>query len=220
LAGRGRRRFRLVALDMDGTLYFSRGYVEELERAIVVLVAEMLGLSMEDAARRLMEAKTRALTTSASLGLLGIRRSEFYERLSQMVNPASHIKPRPGLEDRLRRIKACGVKIALHTNAGRPLARKVLSALDIKPSLFDFIVTSDDAEPKPSPQGYELLLLSAGCRAEQCIYVGDRALAELRTAKMMGMFTVKVGGRESIWADLHAVDIVEALELIEKLIKD
>jgi HAD superfamily hydrolase (TIGR01549 family) len=215
----GRRRFRLLALDMDGTLYSSRSYVEELEKAIVALVAEMLGVSSEAAARRLAEAKSRVLTTSASLDLLGIPRSEFYERLSRMVEPASHIKPRIGVEDVLRRIKARGVKIALHTNAGRALTKKVLSALGLKPDLFDIIVTSEDAAPKPSPQGYELLLLSAGCRAEECIYVGDRAIAELRTAKIMGMFTVKVGGRPSIWADVHAGDILEALEQVEKLVE-
>ncbi|MEM0481292.1 MAG: HAD family hydrolase [Nitrososphaerota archaeon] len=215
----GRRRFRLLALDMDGTLYSSRSYVEELERAIVALIAEMLGVTTETAAKRLIEAKSRVLTTSASLDLLGIPRSEFYERLSRMVEPARHIKPRLGVEDGLRRIKARGVKIALHTNAGGALTRKVLSALSLRPEVFDIIVTSEDAAPKPSPQGYELLLLSAGCRAEECIYVGDRAIAELRTAKIMGMFTVKVGGRASIWADLHAGDILEALSKVERLIE-
>lgn len=209
-----------MALDLDGTLYSSQSYVKELEEAIVRLTAEMLGVSPREAAQRLTEAKTQALTTSASLKLLGIRRSEFYDRLSRMVNPASHIEPRPEVEDLLRRIKARGVKVALHTNAGRPLALKVLSALALNPNLFDFIVTSDEAEPKPSPQGYELLLLSAGCRAEECIYIGDRAVAELRTAKMMGMFTVKVGGRESMWADLHFRDILEALRAMEALIED
>ncbi len=215
----GRRRFRLLALDMDGTLYSSRSYVEELERAIVSLLAEMLGVTTETAAKRLMEAKSRVLTTSASLDLLGIPRSEFYERLSRMVEPARHIKPQLGVEDGLRRIKARGVKTALHTNAGRALTRKVLSALGLRPEVFDIIVTSEDAAPKPSPQGYELLLLSAGCSPEECIYVGDRAVAELRTAKIMGMFTVKVGGRASMWADLHVGDILEALRQVERLIE-
>lgn len=209
----------MLALDLDGTLYTSQGYLEELERAIPRLLAEMLGLSLKEAADRLREAKMRALTTSASLGVLGVKRTEFYERLTRMVEPARYIEPRPELEDRLRRIKARGVKIALHTNAGRALALKVLSALGLSPGVFDLIVTSDEVEPKPSPQGYEYLLLSAGCRAEECIYVGDRAVAELRTAKMMGMFTVKVGGKESIWADLHAGDILEALEKIESIVE-
>ncbi|GBC71022.1 Phosphoglycolate phosphatase [Candidatus Calditenuaceae archaeon HR02] len=216
----GRGRFRLLALDMDGTLYSSHSYVGELEKMIVALVAEMLGVSAETAAKRLAEAKSRALTTSASLDLLKIPRSEFYERLSQMVEPARHIKPLLGVEDRLRRIKARGLKIALHTNAGRALTKKVLSALGLRPDIFDIIVTSEDAAPKPSPQGYELLLLSAGCRAKECIYVGDRAVAELRTAKIMGMFTVKVGGKASIWADLHVGDILEALRRIERLVED
>jgi len=208
------RGHSVLALDLDGTLYSSRGYVAELADAIVGLVGEMLGVTRGEALRMLRKAKGRALTTSASLGLLGINRREFYERLSRIVDPARHIKPNPLIYEMLMRIKARGVKLALHTNAGRPLALKVLSALGLSPHLFDFIITGDEVEPKPSPRGYEYIVLAAGCRPEACIYVGDRAIAELRTAKMMGMLTVKVGGRDSIWADIHVKDILEALERV------
>ncbi|MEM0444804.1 MAG: HAD family hydrolase [Nitrososphaerota archaeon] len=217
---RWQRRIKLVAMDLDGTLYSSRSYVEELERAIARLLAEMLGVDVDEAVRRLVEAKSRVMTTSASLTLLGVKREVFYEKLAGMVEPSNHIQPRPELEDLLRRIKAQGVKVALHTNAGRPLALKVLKALGLSVNVFDIVVTSDEAEPKPSPRGYEYLLLSAGCRPEECVYIGDRALAELRTAKFMGMLTVKIGGRVSIWADLHAGDIVEALGKVVELIRE
>ncbi len=212
------RRFRLVILDLDGTLYSSQSYVEELGGAVVRVVAEMLGVGPEEAYRRLRDAKERAITTSASLGLLGISRQRFYDRLAELVEPSRHIRPSGELEGRVRRLKARGLLVALHTNAGRRLASKVLDALALPPSLFDYIVTCEDADPKPSPAGYERIVAAAGCIPEQCIYVGDRAVAELRTAKIMGMFTVKVGGKPSLWADTHAKSIIEALELVEGLV--
>jgi putative hydrolase of the HAD superfamily len=214
------KRFRLVILDLDGTLYSSRSYVEELGRAVVRVAAEMLGTGLEEAERRLSMAKERSITTSAALGLLGLDRREFYERLAALVEPSKHIGPSVGLEERVRRLKGLGLRVALHTNAGRSLASKVLAALGLQPDLFDYIVTSEDAEPKPSPGGYERLVSVAGCRPEQCIYIGDRALAELRTAKMMGMLTVKVGGRPSIWADIHASSIFEALSVVERAVRN
>jgi beta-phosphoglucomutase-like phosphatase (HAD superfamily) len=85
------KRLRLVILDLDGTLYSSRSYVEELGRAVVRVAAEMLGTGLEEAERRLNMAKERSITTSAALGLLGLNRREFYERLAALVEPSKHI---------------------------------------------------------------------------------------------------------------------------------
>ena len=211
-------RIKLVIFDIDGTLYESREYEVELGRTIVNLIGEMLGISAEEARRLLESEKKTLLTVSSSITRLGLDRRQFYSLLAERIEPSSFIAPDPLIVEEIRSLRASGVKVAAHTNSGTLLASKVLNALGLKTEDFDIVMTSDEAEPKPAPDGYIRITERAGVSPSEAVYVGDRPLVELRTAKTLGMTTIMVGQRRSTWADYSVSTIHEALKLINRLI--
>ena len=213
-------RIKLVIFDIDGTLYESREYEVELGRTIVSLVGEMLGLGVEETRRRLESEKKTSLTVSSSINKLGLDRRKFYDLLAERIEPSRFIAPDPTVVDEIRSLRAAGVKVAAHTNSGVLLAGKVLKALGLKLEDFDVVMTSDEAEPKPAPDGYIKITERAGVSPSETVYVGDRPLVELRTAKTLGMTTILVGQRRSSWADYSVGTIHEALKIINMLILD
>jgi len=213
-------KIRLVIFDIDGTLYESKEYEKELGKTIVSLVAELLGVSVEEARRRLEVEKRSSLTVSSSIVKLGIDRKYFYSLLAERVEPSRFISPDPVLAEQIRSLRIRGVKVAAHTNSGTTLASKVLRTIGLKLEDFDVVISSDEAEPKPAPEGYMMINERMGVLPEETIYVGDRPIVELKTAKLLGMTTILVGQRRSVWADHSVNTIHDALKLIDRLIKE
>lgn len=210
-------KIRLIIFDIDGTLYSSSEYEVELGKTIVKLIAEILGISFEEAKELLETKKKSSLTVSSSITKLGIDRSHFYSLLAQRIEPSRFITPEPDLVEKIRSLRGKGLKLAAHTNSGTQLAKKVLNAMGLSPEDFDVLVSSDEAEPKPAPDGYVLIIKKLGIAPDETIYVGDRPIVELRTAKRLGMITILIGTQRSRWADYTASTIHEALELINRL---
>ncbi|MEM2910228.1 MAG: HAD-IA family hydrolase [Nitrososphaerota archaeon] len=206
---------KLIIFDIDGTLYRNDEYERELHKEIVELLAEKLGCSPEEAKAKLRTLRKEVASISWCLIKLGINLKEFYGELARRVTPSNHIKEIKGIKALLRKLKESGFKLAAHTNSGKALALKVLEALGIEPSTFDIIITSDDAEPKPSRDGYLKILELAGIAAEEAIYVGDRYEIDLKTAKELGINTIMVGkGRASKDVDFQVENIIEIDDLL------
>ena len=94
-----------------------------------------------------------------------------------------------GLRAALLRLK--GRKIVF-TNAPKVYAERVLRLLKVR-NLFDavFSIESTQFQPKPSTQGFLLLLRAMRLQAAHCTMVEDN-LPALQTAKKLGMKTVYV----------------------------
>ncbi len=207
-------RFKAVFFDVDGTLYRSREYEEHLLQSAVTVISEILGIGRSEAFRRLMEVKKEVKTVSKSVEILGINRSKFYERLAAVVDVKSYITTTPTVVEMLRWLRQRNVIVGLHTNAGKKLAMKVLMYLGIDSGCYDFIVTSDDAEPKPDLSGYLLLLEKAGVKPYEALYVGDRCEVEIAPAKRINMHTAAIYIQECPYADYFLKDIAEVKQLI------
>ncbi len=208
---------KLIVFDIDGTLYRSDEYERDLHKEIVKLLAEKLGCSLDEAKAKLRTLRKDVASISWCLIKLGINLKEFYEELAKRVNPSNYIKEAKDVKTLLRKLKEAGFKLAVHTNSGKALALKVLEALGIEPSMFDIMVTSDDAEPKPSRDGYLKILEIAGMAAEEVVYVGDRYDIDLKTAKDLGIKTVMVGkGTAPNDVDFKVESILEIEDLFLK----
>lgn len=207
-------RFKAVFFDVDGTLYRSREYEENLLESAVAVVAEILKIGRSEAFRRLMTLKREVKTVSRSVEMMGINRSKFYDRLAEVASPEKFIRPSPAVAEMLRNIRRRGVVVGLHTNSGRRLALKVLSCLGVGEECYDFMVSSDDAEPKPDLSGYVVLLSKAGVKAFESLYVGDRCEVELAQAKKLGMQTALVHSESCVYADFFLEEVREVERLI------
>lgn len=205
---------KLIIFDIDGTLYRSDEYEKDLHRKIVELLAEKLGCSIDEVKAKLKTLRKEIASISWCLIRLGVNLKEFYDELARRVEPSRYIKEAKDVNVLLRKLKEAGFKLAVHTNSGRALALRVLSALGIDPSTFDIMITSDDAEPKPSRDGYLKILKLAGVTAEEVVYVGDRYEVDLKTAKELGIKTVMVGkGKTSEDVDFKVDDILKIEDL-------
>lgn len=209
------RRIEAVVFDIDGTFYRSESYEIHLRDEIHRLVAEILDLELNKAVKELENIKKITRTVTLSIELMGIDRREFYEKLSEKVNPRLHITPRPDVRRLLEKLKKNkNLKIACHTNSGRPLLVKVLDALEIPLAYFDVVVTSDVAPPKPLRDGYMLLSKLLNTSFDKIMYVGDRWDVEVRVAKLLGMITVMVCRKEGD-PDYYIEDVVELEKILD-----
>lgn len=204
---------KAIFFDVDGTLYRSKDYEEHLLYEVVNVVAEFLGIRRGEAFRRLMEVKKVVKTVSRSVEVLQIDRKAFYAKLAERVKPEKYIRSSSEVVDLLKALRGRGLFVGLHTNSGSLLARKVLRCLGVSEECYDLLVTSDDAEPKPSPDGFQILLKVSGARADESLYVGDRCEVELEPAKKLGMKTAAIHIAECPFADFFLERISDVVKL-------
>jgi len=215
------RRFKALLTDLDGTLYRSPRFEAEVRRLTLELVSERLGVSVEEAGRRLEEARRACVTLTLSLEHIGVPRDPFYEELSRRLRYGELLRPDPRIAELLREVRARGLKVAIVTNSGRAHALRTMEALGIPLGAVDALVTSSDvARPKIDPEPYLKGLQLLGVEASEALYMGDRVEGEVKPAKELGMTTVLVSSQpvESPWVDFvidspfKVLDVLEGLE--------
>ncbi|MCD6536547.1 MAG: HAD family hydrolase [Thaumarchaeota archaeon] len=210
-------KIKAVIFDIDGTLYRSREYVKQLVDAMCDVISELLSIPRERAWELYQSIRSKIGTISLGLREIGIDRRRFYRELVKKLDPSQSIRPRPELKRMLEEIRRMGLKVGCHTNSSRELAKLVLNALGLDLNDLDILITSDDAEPKPMPDGYLKIIDQLGLEPRQVLYVGDRWRIELETAKKLGMKTVLVSSKLDGDPDLVIGDVLELLEKLRSL---
>jgi len=208
----GSKQVRCVLFDLDGTLYDSPNYSERLEVEIAKIVSEMLELPQDQAVSVLRERRRMLHTLTGALHSLGINREVFFQTIANRVNPRAYLSEDPIAREVMEQLRAEGFMIGLVSNSGRVLVEKVLDAIGLTPQLFDVVVTSDEAEPKPSPEPFLMAMKQTGCDNLHTLYVGDRDEAELRPARELGIRTAlidRTGEGKSRWADVLVQSLSE-----------
>ena len=208
---------RAIVFDVDGTLYCSEDYLKHLTRAIIEALAELMGVDLRRAELIFHSVKNRVKTVSMGLELLGIDRRRFYEAVVERVEPCKYIRPRPELKELLSHLRARDIKVGCHTNSSRRLAEMVLRCLGLGLEDFDLVITCDDAEPKPSEDGYLAAMKILGLRPDEILYVGDRWEVEVEPAKRLGMRTALVSQKPRGDPDIYLRDVMELLDRLDEL---
>jgi len=210
-------RIKAVVFDVDGTLYKSERYVDHLADAICQTLSELLSKPLEEARKIFHELRSEFGSISLGLKKLGIDRAFFYEELIDKLVPEAIIPARPELTSLFKGLRRAGIKIGCHTNSSRRLAERVLAALGVDLGLIDVLVTCNDAEPKPLPDGYLKILRLLDLEPGEVLYVGDRWRVELEPAKRLGMRTALVASRPEGEPDLVIEDVLELPERLRSL---
>ena len=72
-------------------------------------------------------------------------------------------------------------------------------------SLFDFVIASSEQNVrKPDPAFYDLALNHAGIKAEEAVFLDDLGI-NLKPARELGMYTIKVTNAHEALRELNAV---------------
>lgn len=84
-----------------------------------------------------------------------------------------NMKPSPGIEGFLKRLKEKGVKIGIATDMTAYVQYRKLETLGLD-RYVDCIVTSEEAgAEKPSARFFDLCIEKAGCPVSECAFIGD-----------------------------------------------
>ena len=183
-------RVSCILFDLDGTLYESPAYSKQLESEILCYVSGRLQLGEAETKALLNQRRRELGTLTSALQSLRIDRNAFFETMADRIEPSLYISKDCEVRETIRALRGRGFKIGLVSNSGRPLVVKILDAIGLESRLFDIIVTSTEAEPKPSPQPFLLAVNTIGCKTSEIAYVGDREAAEIRPAKRSGLKTI------------------------------
>lgn len=202
-------------------MYESPGYSEQLEMEIARYVSETLGLTEDRAAATLRQRREQLGTLTRAIESLGIDREKFFQTIADRVDPGLVLSPDLRLSRIIGELRGEGFKVGLVSNSGRALVKKILPAIGLELQTFDVVVTSSEAEPKPSPQPFTLAMRQLGCDVTHTVYVGDRDEAELRPAKELGIRTVlidRTGIGRNRWADFTIRDISEITKVASRIL--
>jgi len=207
-----------VLFDLDGTLYTSAEYSDRLEYEIVRYVSSRLQLPERDCKRLLSERRQSLGTLTRTLASLHMGREDFFREMAERMEPSQYLKRDPRIRAMLRTLREHGFSLALVSNSGRPLVIKILEALGLDGELFDTIVTSSEAEPKPSHASFQMAMHKLGCVPDHTAYVGDRIESELRPAHELGIRTILIGSerQSSPYVDIVLEKVTDVPKVIQR----
>jgi putative hydrolase of the HAD superfamily len=186
-----RSDIKAVLFDLDGTLYASAPLGREIMLSAVGYIADLKGVSDEEAERLILRTKN-ALSSAGSQATLsraciemGGDLRELHRRFAADIQPELFLSRSEKVADLLLTL-GTRFELYLYTNNNRPLAERIMALLGIA-GLFRQIFSIEDTwRPKPDKAGLEDILRRIGKRPEECLFVGDRYDVDLRVPAEMG----------------------------------
>ena len=113
-------------------------------------------------------------------------------------------KPRPAMLSAIARIREHGLKVAALTNNWVPEAETDRDAANLLP-LFDvFVESSIEGLRKPDPKIYELVCQRLAIKPDAAVFLDDIG-KNLKTARQLGMATIKVDHPDAALAELEGL---------------
>ncbi len=194
---------KAVIFDLDNTLYAYRPAHEAGFRAVAAAAEETLGIPRErfpalhregDLLLRAHAGENAAAIHSRliryqlileSHGLPILHAPRLAERYWEGFFGA--VKPEPGVRETLLALRERGLRLGLGTNMTAEQQYAKLELLGIL-ELLDFMVCSEEVSAeKPDPRLFACCAEKAGCRAEECLFVGDDAEKDALGALRAGL---------------------------------
>lgn len=101
----------------------------------------------------------------------------------------------------LRQWHEAGHRLYVLSNFDKRL-RRILDGHDLAWYFEGMIISSEVGASKPHPRIFEAALERAGARAEQCLHIGDDAVADVAGAEALGIRALQVRRPEQTLRDL------------------
>ncbi len=99
-------------------------------------------------------------------------------------------EPEPGIIELFKTLHEKEIKVGIGTNMTSMIQFKKLEHLGLTPYI-DFVVTSEEAgSEKPEVAFFETCAKKAGCKMEECIFIGDSINHDMNGAKAAGMHPI------------------------------
>jgi pyrophosphatase PpaX len=219
--GRGFGSVEMVLFDLDGTLIDSRelilgSYRHTMEAHLGWVPPDEAWL-VNMGKPLIIQLRGFASDESQALSMM-----ETYRRHNARTHDAA-LRPFPGMDDTLRRLRAAGYRLGVVTSKLGDMALRGLATCGLSLEWFDAFVTADDPVPhKPDPGPVTLALDRASVgNAGRALFVGDavwdlmagRAAGTLTAAALWGPF-----GRDDLEAGEPDYWLARPAEVAELLL--
>jgi len=196
---------RLVAFDMDDTLYSEVQYVRSGYRAVASHIARLAGLSADDLFDRMwwhFQCGDRRKVFDAVLADFSLQ-SRF--RVSDLVDLYRAHRPAIRLaqdaEEVLTTLRDRGLRLAVVSDGPLEQQKRKAEALRLAERV-DAIVFTDALPPgsaKPSPAAFAQLMKDFGIAPQQCLYVADNPAKDFVGPNVLGWLTVQIVRERGIY---------------------
>jgi putative hydrolase of the HAD superfamily len=183
---------KAVIFDLDGTLYVSNELGGEISRVACRYLAELKGITSDDAEaliRQTKETLSQASCSDATLSqailALGGDLRALHNRFADEIHPRNYLARNQRVMELL---KALGERfeVYLYTNNNRRLSAEIMSQLGIS-GIFRRVFTIEDSwRPKPDRESLENILRKIDKKPGECLFVGDRYDVDLRLPATLG----------------------------------
>jgi putative hydrolase of the HAD superfamily len=211
---------KAVLFDLSDTLYRNEELEEQYPEQLHLLLARDKGLTIEEAkafmkkTKKGLEEKTgRHITKVAVMQELGYTRAQVHEEFCR-VDPEKFLRPDSQLAELMERLSR-HYRLGMITNLRKIQVLKTLNALGVNPALFEVLIGEDDVkEIKPNIEPFKKALKLLAESPGNCAYVADSVDKDLKPAKIVGMKTILVGGKEGNPGCVDAV--IESILDLEK----
>jgi pyrophosphatase PpaX len=181
-------RFGTVLFDLDGTVVDTRELIRQSHRHAVTTV---LGRDMPD--DELLANVGRPLVEQMQ-AFDGERADELLhaQREWNHAHTAELIRPYPGIDQLLARLKAAGCSTGVVTSKAGPTVQLAFDALpDVARHIDVLVAVEDTPVHKPGPEPVRKGLQLLGARPDDACYVGD-APFDIAAGRAAGVTTVGV----------------------------
>ena len=200
---------KTVIFDIDGTLYdFDKANGKALD-AIGGYAEEHLGIPAAEfnaEFREEMDIYTDLVGEIASIHNRVIRAERYLEKKGLPLTPhvlriaelywktlLGSMEIEEGIRPFMEALKSRGYRIGIGSNMTAYVQFIKLERLGLL-DLIDFVVTSEEAGyEKPSEGFFRFCLSKAGCRAEECLFIGDSLHHDVEGAERAGMHGIRYG---------------------------
>jgi putative hydrolase of the HAD superfamily len=195
------RRLRLVAFDLDNTLYDETTYFAAAFEVIAPRVATWCGMPAARVAGRLHallaeKGKHYHHLFTDVLGEVGLpERGHLDEVLALFRGVRPALRPFPGVDALLADLGRV-YRLGLITSGMRAVQENKVDLLGIAPHFASIVYSSTLRENKPSPMPFQHLLDALGVEPGEAVYVGDNPLQDFRGPNQIGMATVRIRNPE------------------------
>jgi putative hydrolase of the HAD superfamily len=204
------RRFRLIAFDMDDTLYPESDYVRSGYRAVSAHLARVTGqpgsLLLERMWSHFRSGDRRRVfdATIEDLGLQG--RFDVPSLVELYRSHVPTISLRPEARQVLAHLRGAGAILAVVTDGPAGQQKCKADALELA-SYTDAILFTDALPPgsaKPSPEAFARLMLQFHVTADECVYVADNPRKDFLGPRHLGWFTIHYRPADGIYREESA----------------
>ena len=180
---------RAIVFDLDGTLYRDDRLGDGVNRSACRYLAELKGVSVEQASLMLEGARDSLAGTGRTLSrgvvALGGTLPEMHAHLSRDLHPEKLLRIDPRVPELLRRLSE-NYELHIYTNNNRELSARIMTQIGVA-GLFRRVFTIEDYwRPKPDATALAGILAAIGCEPKESLFVGDRYEVDLALPASLG----------------------------------